>query len=120
MSPETQQLLETYGIDVKRTLARFVGNEEMLLMFLRELKQDETMAAILSARQSGDQQAFNAAVHSLKGLSGNLGLTPLYETTAKLMDALRAQNGEEAERLYPLMLAEFDRAVQMTQNIPGE
>lgn len=117
MSPHDQQLLEDYGVDVKRTLARFVNNENMMMMFLKELPQDESMPAILAARQSGDEAAYKASVHSLKGLSGNLGLTSLFEVASALMTALRTGTPEESEALFPQLLNEFDRAVALVQQL---
>lgn len=117
MSPETAALLTDYGMDVDRTVARFAGNERMMLMFLRELGEDETVPQIKKSKERGDMAAFKAAVHSLKGTSGNLGLTPLYDAASALMTALRAGDEAECERLYPLMLGEFDRAAAIMARI---
>lgn len=117
MQQHTRELLEEYGVDVSRTLKRFVGKESLMFAFMKELPNDECMPAVLAARESGDRPAFLAAVHALKGLSGSLGLTPLFDVTSALMTALRENNNDESERLYPLMLEEFDRAIALVAQI---
>ncbi len=117
MQQHTREILEAYGVDIERTLKRFVGKESLMLMFMKELPNDECMPAVLAAREKGDTEAFKAAVHSLKGLSGNLGLTPLFDVTAALMTALREDNKDESERLYPMVLEEFDRAIALVAQI---
>lgn len=120
MLEQTKETLLAYGMDLQGTLARFVGNEALMLSFLDELSEDENIAAMKAARERGDADAFSAAVHALKGLSGNLGLTPLYEKCTELMAALRAGDTASADRLYPLVCGELDRAVRVISGLPKE
>ncbi|MEG1471480.1 MAG: Hpt domain-containing protein [Clostridia bacterium] len=117
MLPETRKTLEQYGVNVERTLARFVGDEEMMLQFMRSLPQDESFDQMVQAKQQGDQEAFQFAAHSLKGLSGNLGLTPLFEQCSELMAAIRAGDEEAVDRQYGGVCAEYAHTVEMLKGL---
>lgn len=120
MSPENTALLERYGMDTQRTLARFAGNEKMMLTALKDLPNDDAMTSALAAKASDDDKAFRVAVHSVKGLSGNLGLEPLYEAACALMIALRAEDQNEVERLFMPLCEEYHKAVEMTRTLTLE
>ena len=53
--------------------------------------------------ESGDRKEAFEAAHSLKGVLGNLSLTPLYEPTSEMTELLRA--GADAD--YPACLAKI-------------
>ena len=117
MSPENIALLERYGMDTQRTLARFAGNETLMLTAIKDLPNDDAMTSDLAAKASGNEAAFRVAVHSVKGLSGNLGLTPLYAVACDLMTALRADDLDAAERLFMPLCEEYHKAVELAREI---
>lgn len=89
---ERLKALEAYGADIPGLTERFMGDltlyETCYQLFLEEPDQAELRDAL--ARQ--DYEAALLAAHSVKGTSGNLGLTPLYRAACALTDSLR--NGE--------------------------
>ncbi|MEG0127473.1 MAG: Hpt domain-containing protein [Clostridia bacterium] len=117
MQQETREMLEQYGVNVDRTLARFVRDEEMMLRFMRSLPQDDSFDQMVQAKQQGNQEAFQFATHSLKGLSGNLGLTPLFDKCSELMVAIRAGDEEAVDRLYGEVCAEYAHTVEMLKGL---
>lgn len=113
--PEFREILETYGADYEATLERFMGNEKLYLKILDMLFQDENLHKLGEALNSGRlADAFEAA-HTLKGVAGNLGLTPLYNAVCVLVEPLRAgeQRGD-----YPVMYRavedEFKKAFELS------
>lgn len=92
MEQATKAALESCGMDVAATLARFGGNEALLLKYLRRFPSDPNYADLESALLRGDGEALRTACHTLKGVSGTLGLTPLFTATSDMMAALRAND----------------------------
>ena len=75
--------------DVEGALARFLGDEELYEQFYGELLNDEAFGKLglaLDERRISD--AFEYA-HTLKGIIGNMGLTPLFETVCDIVEPLR-------------------------------
>ena len=56
----------------------------------------------LAIRSKNYEAAFEAA-HGLKGSSGTLGLTPLYEAVCAVVENLRYEPGETLEEDYETM-----------------
>lgn len=80
------------GQDYQEVLERVMGSETFLAMLLYSFKQDETFETLQNAVESGEtKEIFNCA-HTLKGLTLNLGLRPLYENLVTLVELTR--NGE--------------------------
>ena len=83
-------------IDMETGLSRVRGNtaifKKMLGMFLNS---KEFGALEESIAQKDISKAADVA-HAIKGLTGNLALTPLFEESTKLMNQLREGNYDEA------------------------
>lgn len=87
----TIEKLKNYGADVQGALKRFVDDEEFYCSCLSEFKAERNFEILGQAVRAGDYaQAFDVA-HMLKGVAGNLGLTPLYISICVLVESLRAQ-----------------------------
>ena len=107
-----QEIFQDYGADYRTTMARFVGNEAMYLHFLDLLFQDENLDKLISSLDSGDlTRAFEAA-HTLKGVTGNLGLTPLYESICRIVEPLRRGEVLDYRDACQDIQLEFQRADQ--------
>lgn len=89
MNTET---LKKAGINYDSGVKRFLGNsglyEDMLVMFT----EDNTCARAEQAYDEGKMKEFSEAVHEVKGVSGNLDMTELYDVSRRLMDELRSQS----------------------------
>ena len=106
-----KEILENYGAGYEVTLGRFLGDETFYLKMLGMLLKDDSIRKLGSAVQNGDlTEAFEAA-HSLKGITGNLGLTPLYNAACAIVEPLRAKEArEDYSALYQAVEAEFEKA----------
>ncbi len=106
-----REALEAYGADYDETLRRFVGNEGFYLKILGKLPQDKSLQRLGSALENGNfTDAFEAA-HTLKGVAGNLGLTPLYQAVCVIVEPLRlGEKRSDYQELYRTIELEFERA----------
>ena len=106
-----QTIFNAYGGDNSTAMGRFFGNEGMYLRFLDMFFQDESFQQLENALDAGDLKDAFAAAHTLKGVAGNMGLTPFYEAVCVIVDRLRT---EEPRKDYPVLCkaiqAEFYRA----------
>ena len=98
----TVQLLKEYGADTDEGLARCMGREDFYLRLVRMLSADRHTEELKEALGRGDLQAGFEAAHALKGVLGNLSLTPVYNPVSEMTELLRA--GEEAD-YEPLLKA---------------
>lgn len=84
--------LEGVGCDIKYTIERFSGNVDIYLKFLLRFPDDDNAEQFFVNYQKKDQEAAIFNVHALKGVSGNLGLTKIYNITEKILAELRSGN----------------------------
>ena len=116
MEQKQTELLKDYGMDIDSTLARFANNEALMMRFLLGFPKDPTMQSLRDAVAAGDREAMKVAAHSLKGLTGNLGLTPLFEASTQLMNTLR-QTEDDVTDLYVITADQYDLAVVMLEQL---
>lgn len=100
MSNEMIARLADNGVDTKGTLNRFAGSEELYVKFLNKFLDDETFAGIKPAFDSNDKEMALNTTHTLKGVSGNLGMTRLYEACSKTVELIRADEFDKAKASY--------------------
>ena len=84
-----------YGAAVDEGLARCMNNEAFYLKLVGKVLDDKAFGTLRSAVEAGDKEAAFEAAHQLKGVLGNLALTPMFEPVAEMTELLRA--GEEVE-----------------------
>ena len=92
--------LEAYGVDYQTTMDRFLGNETLYRSLLDRLFEDDSLQKLGGALASGDTAKAFEAAHTLKGVTGNMGLTPLYAALCTLVEPLRT--GERRDD-YPML-----------------
>ncbi|MEA5003990.1 MAG: Hpt domain-containing protein [Christensenella sp.] len=78
-------------IDFKNSLARMCGNEQLYCKFLRKFIDDSTYSDFCAAYAQKDTEQMLHCAHTLKGLSGNLGLNKVYEHSAYIVQKLRKE-----------------------------
>ena len=84
-----REVFEEYGADYERTMARFMGKEDMYIKFLNMFEKDDNIRKLENSIGSGDLTAAFEAAHTLKGVTANLGLTPLYNAVCNIVEPLR-------------------------------
>ena len=77
------------------TVRKRLMTDERIEKFAKIFLQDESMQNLEKALEAGDMaEAFRAA-HTLKGVSRDLGFTPLYDAACVMSDALRPNDAGE-------------------------
>ena len=91
--------LKGFGVDIDDAMNRFVNNKELYLKMLLKLKPNIEKLPVLSLIESGDNEQALANAHTLKGITGNLSLTPLFGGYTKVVELFRAGNPAEAKNV---------------------
>lgn len=86
---DVKMIMTAYGVDYALTMERFMQQERMYVRILGMLFKDESLPALQKAVEEKNLEAAFQAAHTLKGVSGNLGLTSLYEAVCEIVEPLR-------------------------------
>ena len=85
----TIDALKQLGCDTDDGLSRCMGNEAFYFKLIGKVIDDKNFQMLEDAVASKDlDKAFDAA-HSLKGVLGNLALTPVYQPVYEITELLR-------------------------------
>ncbi|MBQ1483553.1 MAG: Hpt domain-containing protein [Erysipelotrichaceae bacterium] len=82
--------LKEYGADVKTGLNLCMNMEDFYLRMVSMVVKEQSFADLERAIGENDLEAAFRAAHALKGVTGNLSLTPLYDKVAQITELLRA------------------------------
>ena len=93
--------LKNYGANVEEGMTRCMGNEALYLKLVATIPGE-------SIENSDFDKAFENA-HALKGVTGNLSLTPLYEPLVKITELLRARENTDYSELLEEIISEKDK-----------
>lgn len=110
----TLEKLQGYGADVQSGLSRCMGREDFYLRLINKSLEDTSVTEKLrAAMEAGDIKAGFEAAHALKGVYGNLSLTPVFEPVSELTEILRAGSFEGAPEKYALFLEKYQELLKL-------
>lgn len=99
------EILRSQGCDMDGAMRRFMNDEEFYQSFLSKLVEDPAFDGLVSALDSGDIKTAFECAHTLKGVIGNMGITPMYETICAMVEPLRGGSAEGcAEKCQKLLV----------------
>lgn len=91
------------GVNVPDALARFMGNQQLYLSFLCRFPQAMDLEGIRQALQTRQEESFYKKVHDLKGLAGNLSITPVANLAETTQEVYQKNGFSRAEELAALL-----------------
>ena len=110
----TLESLKEFGADTDEGLARCMNNEAFYLKMVGMGVADERFSTLRGVLESGDTSAAFEMAHALKGVLGNLALTPVYKPMSELTELLRSNDsGADYLSVYDEMKKEFDRLKEL-------
>lgn len=86
--------LREKGCNTSGALERMADDEEFYIECLQEALENPNFSALEKALSAGDTQTAFDCAHALKGVLGNVGLTPMFNVTVQIVEPLRAGSGE--------------------------
>ena len=108
MNEQTIEMLKKAGIDFDQTVKRFMGNTGLYAKFLTKFLDDDTFGKIAPAFEKNDFDEALATSHTLKGVSGNLGMTRLYKACSDTVALIRAGEQDKAKQSFAELKSAYD------------
>lgn len=105
--------LEQWGCDIPSALNRVLQDEKFLLECMEQIVVEPAFDELLEAlRKEELEHAFESA-HSLKGVISNIGVIPLYECIAAIVEALRERNLDQIFEKYQKLIEKKQELKQL-------
>ena len=99
----TLEQLRAWGADVDEAMPRCLNNEAFYSLLVGKAVEEPTFDRLREALEAGDlDKAFEQA-HALKGVTGNLALTPIDRPVREITELLRSRTDTD----YGPLLAEI-------------
>ncbi|MCR5626311.1 MAG: Hpt domain-containing protein [Lachnospiraceae bacterium] len=95
--------LNKLGANTEEGLKRCMGREDMYLKLVPKALNDANFERLKDAISNNDLTLAFEAVHAIKGVSGNLSLTPIYDKSDEITELLR----KKSEADYSLLVDEL-------------
>lgn len=111
----TIDALRQAGVNTQDGLSRLMNNEAFYLRLVNMALDDGSFDKLASAVSDGDRKAAFEAAHALKGVMGNLSLTPLYEKVSEITELLRADKDADYELLVQQVLRQRDELIRLRE-----
>ncbi len=87
----TIDALRAYGANVDEGLSRCFNNEAFYLKLVGMLNNETNFDRLAETLQAHDLDGAFEAAHALKGVLGNLSLTPAYDKVNEITELLRVR-----------------------------
>ena len=111
-----EELLKQLHVDAQKVSVRFGGMLQILEKFILRFPEDPTFKelekAISNRDDSGDFEAIERGIHTLKGLGANLGLEELSGLSADALARVRNQEYEHLQEDFEAISKEYWRIVE--------
>lgn len=105
------------GYDYAGAIERVAGDAKLLRSLLDMFVADSSYSELISALDAADAEAGFQAAHSLKGSSGMLGMTGLFEAMKKITEPLRSGDAAGAEMYRAEVEREYASAAGMIKSL---
>ncbi len=109
----TIESLREFGADVDTGLARCLGKEDFYIKMVNLGLKDPRFVAIKAELDSKNLTAAFEMAHALKGVVGNLALTPLYEPLEKITNLLRANTDTDYSEIYEEIKNKYEKLLSI-------
>ena len=98
--------------DYEDVCKRFT-KEERISRFVLKFLEDSTFQMLCEAMESKDYQEVFRAIHTMKGVSQNLGFTKLYEACHAMTEAVRGGVPLEDENLFADVKRVYEKTIEV-------
>lgn len=97
--------LSAYGCNIDEAMGRFLNNEAFYAKCYGKFVADKCFDRLGESLKAGNVKGSFEAAHDLKGVSANMGITPVYELIVGMVEELRAgRMPEDAMEIYQKLM----------------
>ena len=111
----TIDTLREYGADVDAGLQICMNNEGFYLKMVNMMIQDNAVDRLKDSIEANDLDAAFEAAHALKGVTGNLSLTPILNPVKEITEFLRARTEMDYSDLLGEIVTQRDRLASLAE-----
>ena len=105
--------LREFGANVDEGLERCMGMEDFYLEMIELGISDERFEQLGKDLEANNLDDAFETVHALKGVIGNLALTPLYETICEVTEHLRSREEIDYKPLYDKLIEQRNQVKEL-------
>ena len=106
-----KEALVAAGLDYDDGVRRCGGSADFYEKLLEMFLEDPNMGEAREKLAAGDFKGLFGNIHEIKGMSGNLSISSLYQASSQVVELLRADDNEAAAKLFAEMEKAYDTAV---------
>ena len=107
--------LKMLGANTDEGLARCLGKEDFYLRMVNLMLQDNQVENLQKAVAEGNLDAAFEAAHALKGVTANLGLTPIRTPATEITELLRARTEMDYTELVEEIKTQKDKLAELAK-----
>lgn len=107
--------LKALGVNTEEGVARFVNNAALYEKMVKRFVENAETVKVMEFLEAGDIETAKANAHNLKGVTGNLSLTPLFTGYSEIMTLLRSDDTEQAKQKLAELLPVQEEIVACIQ-----
>lgn len=111
----TLEALKQFGADTDKGLAMCMGNEALYLRLVGSVPNEAGFEKLAQSIGSKDYDAAFDAAHALKGVLGNLSLTPMFEKASEITDLLRSRTDTDYSSLLSQLSGMRDELAKLCE-----
>ena len=104
----TIEKLNTFGANTAEGLARCFGNEALYLKLVATIPGEANFDKLKDSIAAKEKKNAFEAAHALKGVLGNLSLTPIYTPIVEITELLRSESDINYKSLLDTILEKKD------------
>ncbi len=116
MDQTMEQQLLSAGVNIQEGVARFAGNDALYQKFLFKFLEDPSFDQLQAAVAAENWADALTAAHTLKGVSGNLGLESLFSSSAQVVSLLREQDPAGALAAYAALKDSYEEIIRILRH----
>lgn len=108
---DLKEMYKSIDGDYEGTLDRLGGNPSLLKKFLIKFSHDSVEEMIRKNVDAGQLEEIFQYAHTLKGVSGNLGLSQLYIQCEKMVSDIREGKNDTYQNNFLLLDKEYQKVI---------
>lgn len=113
-----KEFYESIGENYESVLTRMMGREDFVKKFLlRFFQSDENYQNLEEAMSKNDYENALIYAHTLKGVSVNLSLTPIYTYSSKIVDLLRKNETSQLLDTFHTLQQAYETCLDLFKRI---
>ncbi|MEG1782935.1 MAG: Hpt domain-containing protein, partial [Oscillospiraceae bacterium] len=105
--------LREYGADVSGAMERFLNDEDLYKVCYDVLLQDEAFENLGEALKEQNYEVAFECAHTLKGVIGNMGLSPIYKVVCGIVEDLRQKEVKGLNDSYKELMSQLEELKKM-------